>query len=198
MGTTVSSMITGVHPPSTPSNGVTATGGVQAAANSSRQGPIFETLSRGSNGVWQQSQHGSNISDGIFSPSARPATHSIMGVHSAPSQGPGPSAHMDIQAVREQQAGPMSNVSTISQQQQEQRSVSQLQNAATVAAATSASRQQPHQGSPNAGSVHPVAQSVHSLNGAGTGAIPQGQPGLEKRGPVEFNHAISYVNKIKV
>lgn len=31
------------------------------------------------------------------------------------------------------------------------------------------------------------------MNGAG----PQ-QPGMEKRGPVEFNHAISYVNKIKV
>jgi paired amphipathic helix protein Sin3a len=30
------------------------------------------------------------------------------------------------------------------------------------------------------------------MNGAGA------QPGLEKRGPVEFNHAISYVNKIKV
>jgi hypothetical protein len=26
----------------------------------------------------------------------------------------------------------------------------------------------------------------------------EGAPGMEKRGPVEFNHAISYVNKIKV
>ncbi|MBE7181088.1 MAG: hypothetical protein INR71_07755 [Terriglobus roseus] len=49
--------------------------------------------------------------------------------------------------------------------QQEQRGVSQLQNAASVA-------------------------------GIPGGAMPQAI-GIEKRGPVEFNHAISYVNKIK-
>jgi paired amphipathic helix protein Sin3a len=30
------------------------------------------------------------------------------------------------------------------------------------------------------------------------GGVNGQQPGMEKRGPVEFNHAISYVNKIKV
>jgi paired amphipathic helix protein Sin3a len=35
-----------------------------------------------------------------------------------------------------------------------------------------------------------------ALNGVAQGV--QGGVGAEKRGPVEFNHAISYVNKIKV
>lgn len=68
--------------------------------------------------------------------------------------------------------------------QQEQRGVSQLQNA--IATATG----QP--GARNALTPTPTAQGG-AINGAGGQ-----QPGVEKRGPVEFNHAISYVNKIKV
>jgi paired amphipathic helix protein Sin3a len=58
--------------------------------------------------------------------------------------------------------------------QQQQRGASQLTNAAGIL-------------------NHPPrnTQTPTPLNGGG-------QPGLEKRGPVEFNHAISYVNKIKV
>jgi paired amphipathic helix protein Sin3a len=37
---------------------------------------------------------------------------------------------------------------------------------------------------------------AHMLNAGVQQVMTNG--GLEKRGPVEFNHAISYVNKIKV
>ena len=43
-----------------------------------------------------------------------------------------------------------------------------------------------------------MTQTVSGMGGAGAGMQQGLQAGLEKRGPVEFNHAISYVNKIKV
>lgn len=55
-----------------------------------------------------------------------------------------------------------------------------------------------------AGAPGPVAQPPRNTHtptpGAGPGLNGSGaqQGGLERRGPVEFNHAISYVNKIKV
>ncbi|KAK2740745.1 Transcriptional regulatory protein sin3 [Myotisia sp. PD_48] len=77
--------------------------------------------------------------------------------------------------------------------QQEQRGVSQLQNA--VSAATSGRQsmmQLPAGHTPN------QAQQVNSLAGLGaSGVLSAGQVDASKRGPVEFNHAISYVNKIK-
>lgn len=39
----------------------------------------------------------------------------------------------------------------------------------------------------------PTPAAAQALNGAAA----QQQANMEKRGPVEFNHAISYVNKIK-
>jgi hypothetical protein len=75
---------------------------------------------------------------------------------------------------------------------QQERGVSQLQNA--VSAATTGNAGRPTsmmQISPGLGQPASLAQS-----GAMTG-LP-GQQGDMKRGPVEFNHAISYVNKIKV
>jgi paired amphipathic helix protein Sin3a len=65
--------------------------------------------------------------------------------------------------------------------QQQQRGVSQL----TSAVATTL-------GHPPRNAHTPTPGGQPNINGGGT------QPGLEKRGPVEFNHAISYVNKIKV
>lgn len=66
--------------------------------------------------------------------------------------------------------------------QQQQRGVSQLTNAvATTLGHPPRNAHTPtHGGQPS------------NMNGGAA------QPGLEKRGPVEFNHAISYVNKIKV
>jgi paired amphipathic helix protein Sin3a len=75
--------------------------------------------------------------------------------------------------------------------QQEQRGVSQLQNAITAATNGSGGRNQLMQVSPTSG---PPATLVQQ----GGQAFLPGQPADMKRGPVEFNHAISYVNKIKV
>ena len=76
--------------------------------------------------------------------------------------------------------------------QQEQRGVSQLQNA--ISAATTGNAGRPTsimQVSPGLGQPASLAQS-------GSMAGIPGPQGDMKRGPVEFNHAISYVNKIKV
>lgn len=67
--------------------------------------------------------------------------------------------------------------------QQQQRGISQLQSAATTAAGLPVPR--------NTQTPTPGSQA-----GGMNGGVQQ--PGMEKRGPVEFNHAISYVNKIKV
>jgi len=64
--------------------------------------------------------------------------------------------------------------------QQEQRSVAQLQSAASITANDPSSRQTPK----------PETSSPNANNGPSTST--------DKRPPVEFNHAISYVNKIKV
>lgn len=63
--------------------------------------------------------------------------------------------------------------------QQQQRGVSQLTNAVATL------------GHPPRNTQTPTPGGQSSMNGGN-------QQGLEKRGPVEFNHAISYVNKIKV
>jgi paired amphipathic helix protein Sin3a len=65
--------------------------------------------------------------------------------------------------------------------QQQQRGVSQLTNAVATTL-----------GQPPRNTQTPTPGGQAGMNGAG------GQQGIEKRGPVEFNHAISYVNKIKV
>ena len=75
--------------------------------------------------------------------------------------------------------------------QQEQRGVSQLQNAITAATnGTGGSNQLMH--------VSPTSGPSATLVQQGGQALLQGQPADMKRGPVEFNHAITYVNKIKV
>ena len=73
--------------------------------------------------------------------------------------------------------------------QQEQRGVSHLQNAVSAATNGVTARQPIIQSSPGQSQPAILAQAAAL-------GIP-GQPGDPKRGPVEFNHAISYVNKIK-
>ena len=76
--------------------------------------------------------------------------------------------------------------------QQEQRGVSQLQNAVSAATTGNAGRPTSMMHiSPGLGQPASLAQP------GGMTGLP-GQQGDMKRGPVEFNHAISYVNKIKV
>lgn len=76
--------------------------------------------------------------------------------------------------------------------QQEQRGVSQLQNAVSAATNGVAGKPPMMQMSPEGGPAAMLAQP------GGIPVLPGAQGDLNKRGPVEFNHAISYVNKIKV
>jgi len=110
-----------------------------------------------------------------FSPSGRPV---------------GP-ATVSAQLAQAQQAEAREREHQAAVHQQEQRGVSQLQSA--VSAATNGGLPRQALMSPSGGHATPLP---------GQEAVgPDGQPvgaGMEKRGPVEFNHAISYVNKIKV
>lgn len=98
--------------------------------------------------------------------------------------------HYEYQNQQEQQA---SAATAAALHQQEQRGVSQLQNAAAVtAAAARGGLLQPSTGTASG------PGPMNNLAGIGSNVL-QGSPAdLNKRGPVEFNHAISYVNKIKV
>ena len=80
--------------------------------------------------------------------------------------------------------------------QQEQQGVSHLQNALNAAANSNQPRPMVH--SSPSGEPATLGQAVAGLNNGPNGVQLAGQLGMEKRGPVEFNHAISYVNKIKV
>jgi paired amphipathic helix protein Sin3a len=115
-----------------------------------------------------------------YSPSGRHANLSNY------SQQPGPAGDAAYESRHEQEAA---NAALV--HQQEQRGVSQLQNAVSAATNGTAGRGQMLQISPSAG------QPAQLVQQGGQGLLP-GQPGDMKRGPVEFNHAISYVNKIKV
>ncbi|KAH9894608.1 hypothetical protein F4778DRAFT_747639 [Xylariomycetidae sp. FL2044] len=76
--------------------------------------------------------------------------------------------------------GPATGAQQQQQQQQQQRGTSQIQNATTT---------------PNAPTTR-NALTPTPVPGGGSNVSSQ-QASMEKRGPVEFNHAISYVNKIK-
>ena len=113
----------------------------------------------------------------MFSPSGRPVGPATVSAQLSQAQ-----QNMSMEArAREQQA---------LVHQQEQQGVSQLQNAITAATNGALPRQALM--SPSAGAATPLVGQAAADAGA------DGQAGMEKRGPVEFNHAISYVNKIKV
>lgn len=81
--------------------------------------------------------------------------------------------------------------------EQEQRGVSHLSNAVSAVATNGANRQMLAQGSPSGGQVNGLGQMTIGLSSVGSIPNVGNQSNLEKRGPVEFNHAIGYVNKIK-
>lgn len=78
--------------------------------------------------------------------------------------------------------------------QQDHRGVAQLQGAASAASGMGRPSMMTVSG---AGQNASLTQPMNSLAGVG-GILSGGHGDLNKRGPVEFNHAISYVNKIKV
>lgn len=144
------------------------------------EGPLFGSANRGANGTWTPQGNG-HAQHMIHSPGGRQHAAPPFASQMGPQQA---AALVEAQAqaqAREQQA---------LAHQQEQR-VSQLQNAVSAAAGDGLSR---------AVMMSPTGGAA-ALAHPDLGAIgPDGQPlGHEKARPaVEFNHAISYVNKIKV
>ncbi|EKG22077.1 Paired amphipathic helix [Macrophomina phaseolina MS6] len=184
MGTTVQSMPV-PRPLSNPRN-VPVNG--DGAGAPERQ--FYEATSRGPGANWpqqqqqQQQQQPGTGPEAAFSPS-RP----VVQPHYTSQQGQGSQAPISPEAhAREQMTA------AALAHQQEQRGVSQLSNA--VSAATGGLLNRPDLISPPGGAAGQMP--AQSLNGVGHLAQQAGaQAVLDKRGPVEFNHAISYVNKIK-
>lgn len=81
--------------------------------------------------------------------------------------------------------------------EQEQRGVSQLSNAVSVVTTNGIPRHGVVQGSSPGGQANGLHQISVGLNSVNSTPNAGTQSNLEKRGPVEFNHAIGYVNKIK-
>jgi paired amphipathic helix protein Sin3a len=134
---------------------------------------------------WPHQQATVGAQDSGFSPEGRSGVQ--LGY---PAQG-GPTSHAPVspESFRDQQA------QAAAIHQQEQRNVAHLQNAASQASAGVLPGRGGLISSPgDAG--NPL--QVHIMNGASPGAQQAMVNGDQKRGPVEFNHAISYVNKIKV
>ena len=128
---------------------------------------------------WQHQQPAGAPVDPRFSPDGRQnMAQPAFGAHGAPTSHPTHSP----EAFRQAEAAAIHRV--------EQQNVTQLGNAAAAASAREMSGRGGLMSSPGDVPLPPA------LNGAGAPMMVNG--GMEKRGPVEFNHAISYVNKIKV
>ncbi|KAJ5899978.1 hypothetical protein N7495_004722 [Penicillium taxi] len=143
--------------------------------------PEYYEQSRSS---WQQSQQQAQQQghSGSYSPGSRMMTH---GLYQQEGQGP-QEHHYGYQGQEPQGSAPISH-------QQDARGVAQLQGAVSAASGMGRpSLMQVSGAGPNAG----LTQPMNSLAGVG-GMLQGGHADLNKRGPVEFNHAISYVNKIK-
>lgn len=139
---------------------------------------------------WQQPQHHQQQGGlgGSYSPGNRVVGGGLYGQQQ--SQGQPQDHHYEYQGQQEHQA----SASAAAMHQQDQRGVSQLQNAAAASAGRPSMMQT--SSAPAAGGVN---QPMNNLAGVGSNVLQGGsQSELNKRGPVEFNHAISYVNKIKV
>ncbi|KAM3069342.1 Transcriptional regulatory protein sin3 [Clarireedia jacksonii] len=143
---------------------------VQSITGSGRALPDTVVGHGGTNGFYNPQRSGN------WQPQPQHTVESPEAVFSPPHQGAGAAYnHNQAQLAYEAQA------QAAAAHQQQQRGVSQLTSAVSATLG---------QGTPNAQAATPGGGSGN-MNGAGT------QPGMEKRGPVEFNHAISYVNKIK-
>ncbi|KAJ5593312.1 hypothetical protein N7537_010216 [Penicillium hordei] len=136
---------------------------------------------------WQQGQQ-QDQQQGPASGSYSPGSRMMGGMYQQDGPGPAQEHHYGYPTQQEQQAA------SAMTHQQDHRGVAQLQGAASAASAglSRASLM----GVSAAGQNSSLTQPMNNLAGVGTGML-QGAQDLNKRGPVEFNHAISYVNKIK-
>ncbi|KAE9983762.1 hypothetical protein EG327_005386 [Venturia inaequalis] len=178
MGTTVSSM------PAARPLGSPRPLGINGNIVNANERALFDAQGRMN---WpQHPQATAGAQDSGFSPEGRNGVNGAqMGY---PAQG-GPPSHAphSPESYREQQA------QSAAIHQQEQRNVAHLQNAASQASA-GVLPGRALMSSPGDG-ITPL--QAHLMNGASPGAQQAMVNGDQKRGPVEFNHAISYVNKIK-
>ncbi|KAH1625351.1 hypothetical protein KXX21_006781 [Aspergillus fumigatus] len=141
---------------------------------------------------WQQQPQGQQQQGNLpasYSPGSRMMGPGMFGQGA---QGQPQDHHFDYPTQQEQQAAAGAAAMA---HQQDQRGVSQLQGAAAASAAMG--RAGMMQVSPASAQASGMNQPMNSLAGIGSGMLQGSQADLNKRGPVEFNHAISYVNKIK-
>jgi paired amphipathic helix protein Sin3a len=175
MGTMVSTMPQ-PRPLSPPRNNA-----VNGNAPPQQESTYYETA-QGRPWPQQSRAQGPEGQESMFSPNNRSLGQALY--PQVPQQGPTP---LSPEVATRLHPDPVGSAAALAHQQ-EQRGVSQLQNAVSAAAGRSIL-------SPSMENVTPALGQV--LNGVAPGA-QLGGVGGEKRGPVEFNHAISYVNKIKV
>ena len=144
-------------------------------------------------GGWPQQPGGIPLR--AYSPASRLMGPGIYGQQNG-SQAP-PDQPYEYSSHQEQQAA--ANAMAMAHQQ-DQHGVSQLQGAAASAAAAGGiGRSSLLHMSPAPGQGPPgLNQPMSNLLGIGANVLQGSQMDPSKRGPVEFNHAISYVNKIKV
>lgn len=175
MGTMVSTMPS-ARPLSPPRSSA-----VNGNAPPPNENPFYEN---GPNRHWQQQTRtqGPESQEAAFSPNNNGLGQPLFG----PQQGPPVPAPLSPEVTNRPQPEP-SIAAAAFVHQQEQRGVSHLQNAVSAATGRAVL-------SPSGEPAPPLPGPI--VNGANQ--PPQvGAVGAEKRGPVEFNHAISYVNKIK-
>ena len=186
MGTTVSSMTNLPNHANGLSNG--------NLAEQSGPSPRYnynENGYRSLEGNWEQSNHSSNTLERPFSPGMRPGLQPVYG-----QQTPSRQDQIIHYGSREDELSAADAAAMA--HQQEQRGVSQLQNAISATSDNIHGRPTAMQLSPNEGPAGALGHAVAGLSSGGMGPLIGAQMNMEKRGPVEFNHAISYVNKIKV
>jgi paired amphipathic helix protein Sin3a len=176
MGTMVSTM-PAPRPLSPPRSN--AVNGNNAPAH---EGTYYETA-QGRPWPQQPRPQGPEGQESMFSPNNRSLGQALYGPQGGP---PGP-APLSPEVLTRSHPDPVGTAAALAHQQ-EQRGVSQLQNAVSAATGRSILSPSLENATP---ALNQVLQSV--VPGAQLGGA-----GAEKRGPVEFNHAISYVNKIKV
>ena len=177
MGTIVSQMPSVQNRVGAMSNGITT-------MENARQG-IYQEGSQPSL-EWQASQNGEEASNDSLA-HARRVGHSVFAEDNVANES-GMSHGRDDQ-------GSVSQAALLAHQQ-EQRGVSNLSQAVSAVAINGTEdRQALAQTPPEGFQITPIGQAAAGLSNAATNSASQL---AEKRGPVEFNHAIGYVNKIKV
>lgn len=181
MGTTVSQL------PSAPGQYLPGAGQVQSLENGIRHGPYSDAPT---NGEWVAQQH--DAVDGAveshYSTNGRAGVAQQYAGQTTTAQDVNMIYDTDDQISAAEAA-----------HRQEQQGVSNLSHVASAIATNGGASQVPlAQISPGGGPVATVGPGGSGMNSSGAVLASGNQLGMEKRGPVEFNHAIGYVNKIKV